>query len=88
MHQIRENEMGRPFLLPDPKDRSVNTPSCVVSPNQILGYYNQENKEDRKERIVDSVKEWYTTTALENGWAKADFHGNQCVLHANIKLGK
>jgi len=77
--------MARPFVMPDPKDRSVNEPTTVVSATQVLGFYNQ-NTGDKKERIVDSVKEWYKKTMLENGWGDASFHGNQCVLTANVKL--
>lgn len=78
--------MGRPFLLPDPKDRSVNAPSVVVSQAQVLGYYNQENKGDKRERVVESVKDWYTRKVRESGWEEANFHGSQCVLVANIKI--
>lgn len=79
--------MARPFVMPDPKDRSVNEPTKVVSAIQVLGFYNQSTG-DKKERIVDSVKEWYRKTTLENGWGDATFHGNQCVLTANVTLGK
>lgn len=77
--------MPRPFVIPDPKDRSVNEPTKVVSANQVLGLYNQ-NSGDKKERIVDSVKEWYKNTMFENGWGDVTFHGNQCVLTAKVKL--
>lgn len=77
--------MARPFIIPDPKDRSVNEPTKVVSANQVLGFYNQSTG-DKKERIVESVKEWYKQTMRDNGWGDATFHGNQCVLTANVKL--
>lgn len=80
--------MSRPFSPPDPKDRSVNAPSVVVSQAQVLGYYNQENNEDKRERVVDSVKEWYVRKMLDTGWAQADFHGSQCVLVASVQLGE
>lgn len=65
----------------------MNEPSYVVNSSQVLGYYNQENKKDKKERVVDSVKEWYAKAMKENGWAQADFHGSQCVLVAKVQLG-
>lgn len=77
--------MPRPFIMPDPKDRSVNEPTKVVSAIQVLGLYNQITGE-KKERIVDSVKDRYKQTMIENGWGDAVFHGNQCVLTANVKL--
>ncbi len=72
--------MSRPFVMPDPKDRSVNEPSVVVGPNQILGYYNQLNKNARKERVVESVQQWYVEEAKRVGWSDARFSGNQCIL--------
>ncbi|NDV24113.1 hypothetical protein [Desulfovibrio sp. JC022] len=80
--------MARPFIAPDPNDRSVNEPSVVVSANQVLGYYNQENKDNKRERVVDSVKSWYMDKMEEAGWSEAKFTGSQCVLGANIKLEK
>ena len=74
---------GRPRLFPDPNDRSVNKPSIIVGPEDILGYYNQATGDD-KERVVDSVKDWYKAEAIKQGWNKADFHGNQCLLEADI----
>ena len=33
--------MARPFVFPDPNDRSPNNPSIIVSPTQVLGIYKQ-----------------------------------------------
>lgn len=78
--------MARPFVPPDPKDRSVNEPTFVVSSAQVLGLHNQSPLNDSKERVVDSVKDWYVKEMTKQGWSKATFHGNQCVLEASIKL--
>jgi hypothetical protein len=78
--------MARPYLEPDPMDRSVNEPTLIVSAAQVLGLYNQENQDDKKERVVDSVKEWYKKAMITAGWRDVVFHGNQCVLTANIRL--
>ena len=78
--------MARPFTAPDPKDRSVNEPSQIVSAAQVLGLYNQENRTNKKEKVVDSVKSWYEQRMLQGGWSKVDFHGNQCVLTASVKI--
>lgn len=78
--------MARPYVAPDPKDRSVNEPSFIASSTQILGLYNQENSSDKKERVVDSVKEWYEGRMKREGWDKVEFHGNQCVLQAEVQL--
>lgn len=77
--------MARPFVAPDPKDRSVNEPTYVVSAAQVLGLYNQQNQ-DKRERVVDSVKDWYTSEMKKSGWNNATFHGNQCVLEAKVTL--
>ena len=78
--------MARPRVFPDPNDRSVNNPSIIVDSVDVLGYYNQQTGDD-KERVVDSVKDWYKDEAKKQGWASAEFHGNQCVLTADIKRG-
>lgn len=75
--------MARPRVLPDPDDRSVNNPSIIVESVEVLGYYNQQTG-DGKERVVDSVKDWYKQEATKQGWNSAEFHGNQCVLTASI----
>jgi hypothetical protein len=81
--------MARPFVTPDPKDRSVNEPTQVINSVQVLGLYNQENSGSKKERVVDSVKDWYKDhLETEGGWKEAQFHGNQCVLTADVRLGK
>lgn len=76
--------MARPRVFPDPDDRSVNDPSIIVNAEDVLGYYNQEAGEE-KARVVESVKSWYTEEAIRQGWNSAEFHGNQCVLTADIK---
>ena len=78
--------MARPYIAPDPKDRSVNEPSFIVSSAQIIGLHNQENPNDKKERVVESVKEWYVNRMKKEGWDKVEFHGNQCVLQAEVEL--
>ena len=78
--------MPRPFELPDPNDRSVNEPTAIMSSRQVLGLYNQENPEDKKERVVDSVKEWLIDHAQSVGWDDVDFSGSQAILTANITV--
>lgn len=80
--------MSRPFIVPDPNDRSVNSPSIIVKSTQILGYYNSLNKDDKKERVVDSLKTWYKQKAKETGWKKATFHGSDCLLEVKVALKK
>jgi hypothetical protein len=59
--------------MPDPKDRSVNSPSYIANADQVLGYYNAHNKDEKKERVVDSVKKWYVDKAQKEGWKRPPF---------------
>jgi hypothetical protein len=88
MYALFENDtyMARPFITPDPNDRSVNAPSLIVSAPQILGLFNQENPDEKKERVVDSVKDWYKSRMESEGWSTVMFHGNQVVLSVNVVL--
>jgi len=77
--------MARPFSFPDVKDRSVNSPVFLVSPEQVLGNYNQENKSDHQGRVNDKVKFWFVAHAVKVGWTSGDWHGNQCLLFARLE---
>ncbi len=80
--------MPRPFDLPDVNDRSVNAPTAIMSGRQVLGLFNQVHPDDKKERVVDSVKDWLEREAKESGWATVDFSGSQAILTANISVNK
>lgn len=69
--------------MPDPNDRSQNEPAVILSPTQVLGLYNQENSNDKKTRIVESVKETVTQNARDAGWDEAVSIGNQILLRKN-----
>ena len=72
--------MPRKFVMPDPADRSKNEPAVILSPTQVLGLYNQENSNEKKTRIVDSVKESVAKLAKESGWDEIESIGNQMLL--------
>jgi hypothetical protein len=77
--------MARRFVFPDPNDRSPNAPSVIVSSVQIIGLYNQENPDDKMERVTQKVQEWFTNEAVSKyNWHSATFAGNQCVLAMNL----
>lgn len=76
--------MARPFVFPDPNDRSPNDPSIIVNPTQVLGIYNQYTGE-KKERITSKVQEWFCNKAKNDYlWDDARFSGNQCILEVNL----
>ena len=80
--------MARPYVFPDPKDRSINEPSLVASQAQVLGNYNQANPNDTREKVTDPVKTWFKDEASKAGWKSVDFHGSQCILTAALELKK
>ena len=75
--------MPRPYVFPDPNDRSPNNPSVIVSPTQVLGLYNQYNDE-KMERVTKRVQEWFVSKAKDYGWEESKFSGNQCFLSHNL----
>lgn len=78
-------KMSRPFVFPDPDDRSKNDPSTIVTSQQVIGIYNQYNVEgDEMQRVTDKVKEWFLAYSKEQGWDEATFAGNQCILKNNF----
>lgn len=81
--------MARPYVFPDPKDRSPNAPTIIANATQVLGNYNQEHRdvpEGTRAKVTDVVKKWFKDQALEQGWATAEFHGSECLLTANIEI--
>lgn len=77
--------MARPYVFPDPDDRSKNDPSYIVSSQQVLGLYNQENCEgDEMQKVTKKVQEWFMDRAHQEGWDEYSFSGNQCILKNNF----
>lgn len=56
--------MARPFLFPDVNDRSVNSPSVVVSQAQVIGIYQQDVDKDQV-KVTEPVREWFKNKAKE-----------------------
>ena len=77
--------MARPYIFPDVKDRSINSPSVIVSPRKVLGNFNKINNESRVQ-VTDVVKKWFIDEAMRRCWTEAIFHGNQCALSVNLKI--
>jgi hypothetical protein len=77
--------MARPFVFPDPNDRSPNEPSVIVSSAQVLGLYNQDSG-DRMVRVTEKVQKWIEQKAQENCWDEVHFAGNQCVLKVKLDM--
>lgn len=72
---------GRPYVFPDPNDRSVNEPAVIVKVPQILGLYNQAHSdEEPMSRVVQSVQDWFVAEAKAEQWDVAEFAGSECIL--------
>ncbi|NPE70850.1 hypothetical protein HLB27_09455 [Dickeya dadantii] len=65
----------------------MNSPSMIAESEQVLNLYNQAHGDDRV-KVNDTVKEWFVSEANKNGWSEATFHGNGCVLIANVEIKK
>ncbi|WP_162617855.1 hypothetical protein [Salinicola halophilus] len=78
--------MARPYIFPDPKDRSPNEPTIALNQQKVLGIYNQHHPEDRREKVTDPVKEWFRDEANRQGWKEATFHGSVCVLSVDVEV--
>ncbi len=73
--------MPRPYVFPDPDDRSKNNPAVIVTSEQVIGLYNQYNKDgDEVQKVSSTVKEWFKGEAKNQGWDESKFVGNQCIL--------
>ena len=74
-------KMSRPFVFPDPDDRSKNNPGIIATSEQVIGLYNQFNKDgDEIQRVTSTVKDWFLEEAKNQGWDEAKFVGSQCIL--------
>ena len=53
-------KMSRPFVFPDPDDRSKNNPAVIVTSEQVIGLYNQYNENGEEvQRVSGTVKDWF-----------------------------
>lgn len=78
--------MARPFVFPDPNDRSPNEPSVIVSSAQVLGLYNQDSGDANKMlRVTEKVQTWFEGRARQYQWDETHFSGNQCLLAVKLQ---
>lgn len=59
---------GRPFVFPDPGERSPNDPNESCAPEKVLGLYNQAEGNPRRVKICDRVRNWFDQEARKHGW--------------------
>lgn len=78
--------MPRPYVFPDPNDRSPNKPQELVEADQILGLYNQSTGESMK-RVVAKVQDWFVAEAKRYQWDSASFVASSCVLSNDSVIG-
>ena len=76
--------MARKFVFPDPNDRSYNEPAVIVDQPKVLGLYNQESGQEKRQVITSEVREWFIKEAAARGWDESNFVGNQCTLGVDL----
>lgn len=77
--------MARPFMMPDPNDRSYNDPAVIVSPQQVLGIVNQNSKKGKKAlNVTQEVRDEFERLADDAGWDNIEFIGQQCMLKVTL----
>lgn len=79
--------MGRPYEFPDPRDRSVNNPHCLIEREVALGLYNQANSQNAYSNFAEGVRRWLEAEALNRGWTSVQFVDQAVVLTATVRLG-
>lgn len=78
--------MPRRAQLPDPNDRSPNSPITIVPQAAVLDIHNREHPDDRRQRVNDTVKERFIKIAQDASWKEVKFAGNQATLEADVVL--
>lgn len=78
--------MARPFKFPDPNDYPLKSPAVLCPADRVINLYNQANGL-QAQRISQSVREWFYSSAHHAGWGGAHFlpevqsnHGAGCIL--------
>jgi hypothetical protein len=76
----------RPFVFPDPANVAPAQPAVICTAERVLDLYRQSTGVTRV-RVVQSVKDWFTQAARENGWEGVTFlrdfqteHTAGCVM--------
>ena len=75
--------MARPYVFPDPNDRSPNAPTIIAGKDQVLGLYNQMT-DSSAQYVTATVQNWFGETAKKLGWDGVHHSGNQTVLAMDI----
>lgn len=80
--------MARPYVFPDPKDRSPNNSHISLDRNTVLSLYNQETSM-AAERVTEAIKSWFNDKATELGWSEVRFSTDStAILTAKVVLQK
>ncbi len=78
-------KQGRPHEMPDPDDRSPNSPHIIVERKSVLGLYNQAHSSKPAKVVSETVRKWFDGDATGIGWADTTWvDDNTVMLRANI----
>jgi len=76
--------MAQQVTLPDYKDRSLNHPSVLVSIDDYLDLYYQQNHGAQTMSTSDEdelrMKQWFMKAAVMSGWPAVGFMGRDALL--------
>ena len=76
---------GRPYEMPDPDDRSPNSPHVIVERQAVLGLYNQANASKPAKVVSQAVRDWFDKDAKATGFTDTTWvDDNTVMLKANI----
>ena len=71
--------MPKPYVFPDPDDRSKNSPYADVPSARVINLYNQSTDSDAR-RLTEKIRTWFKQEALDLGWDDAEFSDTGCRL--------
>lgn len=75
--------------LPDPKDRTPNTPAIFLTADEAIAIYNDTAGVDvlsYKSRVDEAVAIWLHTFFIKEGWSKVIQYGTTFLLVADVAL--
>lgn len=65
--------MAKDFKFPDPADYPPKHPVVICPAERVLNLYNQAHPNEPAQRTSKTVKEWFSTTATNEGWDGVHF---------------
>lgn len=77
--------MPRQFIPPSPEERSPAEPCVLLSPAQVLAWYNQKDSNQKAIRVDKDVLREVQAMAGKMGWSMVSISGHQMLLEERFK---